>query len=59
MNPKDNTRKIVTFILVSVGVLLMSYVAVRIPEARTAAIVAVGSWVSTVLVFYFAVKPGS
>jgi len=59
MPPKDNTRKVVTFILVSVGVLLLSYVAIRIPEARNEALVAVSSLVTMALVFYFGVKPRS
>lgn len=54
MEEKDNTRKYIAISLITIGVLLMSYVAVRIPEARNEALVAVSSWVSTVIVFYFA-----
>lgn len=59
MTPKDNTRKIITFVLVSCAVLIMSYVVIRIPEARTEALQAISTWTAMVLVWYFAAKPPS
>ena len=59
MNAKDNTRKVITFILVSAAVLLMAYVVVRIPESRPEAIQAVSTWAAMVLVWYFTGKSGS
>ena len=59
MDDKDNTRKVITFILVSVAVMLMSYVVIRIPDSRQEAIQAVSTWTAMVLVWYFAGKPRS
>jgi hypothetical protein len=56
---KDNTRKFITFVLVSIGALLMSYMAVQIPESRKEAVVAISNWVTMVLVWYFAGKTRS
>lgn len=56
---KDNTRKVITFILVSVGAGLMTYLAIMVPDARKEAVLAVSNWTGMVLVWYFAGKPRS
>ena len=56
-NEKDNTRKVVTFVLVSLGGGLMCYLAVFVPEVRQEAVLAVSNWTGMVLVWYFAAKP--
>lgn len=58
-NEKDNTRKVITFILVSLGGGLMSYLAVMVPEVRQEAVLAVSNWTGMILVWYFAGKPKS
>ena len=54
---KDNTRKVITMILVAGGVLLMSYLAVQVPDSRREAVLAISNWTGMVLVWYFAGKP--
>jgi hypothetical protein len=56
---KDNTRKVITFMLVGLGGGLMSYLAVMVPEVRTEAVLAISNWTGMVLVWYFAAKPRS
>lgn len=54
MGEKDDTRKVITFILVAVGAGLMSYLAIMVPAAREQAVLAVSNWTGMVLVWYFA-----
>ena len=56
-NPeKDNTRKVITVILVGAGMLIFAYAIAYIPDARTAALTVVGNWVSMALVWYYSGK---
>jgi len=56
---KDNTRKVITLILVSAGASLMCYLAIMVPDIRTEAVLAISNWTGMVLVWYFAGKPRS
>jgi len=54
---KDNTRKAITFALVSLGGGLMTYLAIMVPDSRNTAITAITSWTAMALVWYFGGKP--
>jgi len=56
---KDNTRKVITFMLVGAAVCLMCYLAIMVPDIRTEAVLAISNWTGMVLVWYFAGKPRS
>lgn len=56
---KDNTRKVITIIVVIIGAALMSYLAIMVPDARKEAVLAISNWTGMVLVWYFAGRPRS